>query len=54
MDIDLSSAFGVAGTVRSKRYSAIIQNMEIVAWNVEPGNGTGLTCSLSNEIMDCI
>lgn len=41
--------FGTSST-RSKRYSAIVNDGEIVAMNVEPDN-TGLSCSLSNGIM---
>ncbi|DBA86331.1 TPA: hypothetical protein ACH3X2_005565 [Trebouxia sp. C0005] len=38
------------GTKRCKRFSAVIDNNVIKSFNVEQ-DGTGLTCSLSNEIV---
>ena len=39
------------GGIRSKRYSALVEDGVIKAFNVEPENGTGLTCSLANELL---
>ncbi|GAU96011.1 hypothetical protein RvY_07519 [Ramazzottius varieornatus] len=40
----------VLGNARSKRYSAIVDDGVITKLNVEP-DGTGTTCSLSDEIL---
>lgn len=50
LGLELEAA-AIFGTNRSKRYSAVIQDNEIKALNVEP-DGTGTTCSLSNVIID--
>ena len=47
MDFD---ATAVLGSVRSKRYSLIVDDGVVTAINVEP-SGTGLTCSLSNVLL---
>lgn len=47
LEKDLSA---VLGTVRSQRYSMVVQDGVVKALNVEP-DGTGLTCSLSNNLM---
>lgn len=48
LDIDLS---GALGSVRSKRYSAIINDGVVEQINVEPESApTGLTCSLSSAL----
>jgi 2-Cys peroxiredoxin 5 len=46
LDVELK----VLGGVRSKRYSAIVEDGEIKALNVEPDN-TGLSCSLADPIL---
>ena len=46
--VDLTA---VLGGTRSKRYSMLVEDGVVKAINVEPGNGTGLTCSLSSELM---
>jgi len=43
LDLDLSAALG---SVRSKRFSALVVDGVVKALNVEPDN-TGLTCSLA-------
>jgi len=48
LTIDLSA---VLGNVRSKRYAMIVEDGKVKALEVEP-DGTGLTCSLSNAIVD--
>jgi 2-Cys peroxiredoxin 5 len=49
--IDLSiDMTAVLGSVRSKRYSMIVDNGVVKALEVEP-DGTGLTCSLANNIL---
>jgi len=47
MDIDMTAALG---TIRSKRYSLLVENGVVTKVNVEP-DGTGLTCSLAPEIL---
>jgi len=47
MELDLSA---VLGTVRSKRYSLLVENGVVTKVNVEP-DGKGLTCSLAPEIL---
>jgi len=50
MDLDLSAALG---TVRSKRYSMLIEDGVVKQINLEPDN-TGTTCSLAPEILNQI
>jgi 2-Cys peroxiredoxin 5 len=50
MEIDLSA---VLGGVRSKRYSAYVVDSEVKVMNPEP-DGTGLTCSLANNLLSQI
>jgi len=47
VELDLSAALG---TVRSKRYAMLVDNGVVKAIDVEP-DGTGLTCSLSNNFI---
>jgi len=47
MDLDLSA---VLGSIRSKRYSMLVDDGEVKAFEVEP-DGTGLTCSLANNFI---
>jgi 2-Cys peroxiredoxin 5 len=47
LGIDLSKALG---SVRTKRFSAVIDDGVVTALNVEP-DGTGLTCSLADPIL---
>ena len=46
LELDLS---GVLGSVRSKRYSLLVEDGTVKEANVEP-DGTGLTCSLADRI----
>ena len=46
VEIDMA----VLGGLRSKRYSALVEDGVITAFNLEP-DGTGLTCSLAPGIM---
>lgn len=48
LEIDLSA---VLGTVRCKRFSMIVEDSVVKHLNVEP-DGTGLTCSLSANVVD--
>jgi 2-Cys peroxiredoxin 5 len=41
------------GGIRSKRYSMLIEDGVVKALNVEP-DGFGLTCSLSNTLLDAL
>ena len=50
MEIDLSDALG---TVRSKRYSMLVNDGKVEKLFVEP-DGTGLTCSLSKNLLSTI
>jgi 2-Cys peroxiredoxin 5 len=47
LELDLKA---VLGTVRSKRYSLLVENRVVTRVNVEP-DGTGATCSLAPEIL---
>jgi len=47
MELDLSKALG---TVRSKRYSLVVEKGVVTKVNVEP-DGAGLTCSLAPELV---
>ena len=49
MGLDVNAA--VLGGTRSKRFSMIIQDGKVAALNVEP-DGFGLSCSLSNELLE--
>merc|ERR1712012_103197 len=46
LELDLSA---VLGSIRSKRYSLVIEDGKVKEANVEP-DGTGLTCSLADKI----
>jgi len=49
--IDLSlDMTAVLGSVRSKRYSMLVDDGVVKALEVEP-DGTGLTCSLANNFL---
>lgn len=48
MEFDMTE---VLGGIRSKRYSLVVKDDVVQAINVEP-DGKGLTCSLSNVILD--
>lgn len=51
VSIDLSGNPAIGG-VRSKRYSAIVEDGKITAWNLEPEDKpTGLTCSLADPLL---
>lgn len=47
MDIDKTAALG---GIRSKRYSALVEDGVVSIINVEP-DGTGLTCSLAPTLL---
>merc|ERR1711994_619104 len=49
LDIELD-ATPILGNVRCQRFSMVVEGGKITAFNVEPDK-TGLTCSLSNEIL---
>merc|ERR1740137_14827 len=49
MDLELDAA-AVLGNKRCKRFSMVVENGKVTAFNLE-GDGTGLTCSLANEIL---
>jgi 2-Cys peroxiredoxin 5 len=40
------------GGIKSKRYSMVVEDGIVTVINVEGGVGTGLTCSLSNKLLD--
>ena len=48
LELDLSA---VLGTVRSKRFSIVVENGKAVKVNVEP-DGTDLSCSLAENIFN--
>ena len=48
LELDLSA---VLGTVRSKRFSIVVENGKAVKVNVEP-DGTGLSCSLAENLFN--
>ncbi len=49
LDLDLTA---VLGGVRSKRYSAVVDNGVITKLNVEPTDApTGMTCSLAEKLI---
>ncbi len=50
LDVD---ATGALGGVRSKRYAMVIENGVVTHLDVEP-DGFGLSCSLSNALMDIL
>lgn len=51
LGVDMNLA--VLGGVRSKRWSAIVDDGAITAWNLEPESApTGLTCSLAPAILE--
>jgi len=47
MELDLTAALG---SVRSKRYSMVVENGVVTKLNLEP-DGRGLTCSLAPEVI---
>ena len=48
LDLDLTAALG---SVRCKRFSAVIDNGTVTTLNVEPADApTGMTCSLADKI----
>ncbi|PIK61521.1 peroxiredoxin-5 [Apostichopus japonicus] len=49
VDLELD-ATPILGSVRSKRYSMVVEDGVVTKLNVEP-DGTGLTCSLSTELL---
>jgi len=51
MDMELAAAVPILGNMRSKRYSLVIEDSVVTAVNLEP-DGMGVTCSLSNKIID--
>jgi 2-Cys peroxiredoxin 5 len=50
LDLELD-AVGALGSVRCKRFSAVVEDSVVKVINVEP-DGAGLTCSLSNTLLD--
>jgi 2-Cys peroxiredoxin 5 len=49
--LGLSVEAAVLGGTRSKRFSMLVEDGAVKVLNVEP-DGFGLTCSLSNELLD--
>jgi len=49
LDVELD-ATAILGNVRCQRFSMVVENNKVTAFNVEPDK-TGLTCTLSNEIL---
>jgi 2-Cys peroxiredoxin 5 len=49
VDLELD-ATAILGNKRSKRYSLVVENGVVKSVNIEP-DGTGLTCSLSNNVL---
>jgi 2-Cys peroxiredoxin 5 len=47
LELDLSA---VLGSVRCKRFALLVENGIVTKANIEP-DGTGLTCSLADKIM---
>lgn len=52
MELDLTGPFGLGG-LRTKRFSALVEDGEIKVLNLEPDN-TGLTCSLAQPLLEKI
>lgn len=50
IDLELDATH-ILGNIRCKRFSMLVQDSVVLALNVEP-DGTGLTCSLSNALID--
>ena len=48
VELDLSA---VLGSVRNKRFSLLVDNGIVTKVNIEP-DGTGMTCSLADKIME--
>lgn len=53
IDVELDAS-GALGNKRSKRFSMVIEDGVVKAFNLEPEAGTGLTCSLAPEILSQI
>jgi len=49
LDVELD-ATPILGNVRCQRFSMVVEGGKVTAFNVEPDK-TGLTCTLSNEIL---
>jgi 2-Cys peroxiredoxin 5 len=50
IDMELDATH-ILGNIRCKRFSMLVEDSVVVAMNVEP-DGTGLTCTLSNALLD--